>query len=124
MKQNLRSSTLHRFEGKSKKEENLNYFVEFHVRLVILYCTFDFYAMYAILQYFCKEKICKISISVEKIVEFFLAVLISPFCFGCVVDGVFEGYVLKLFLCFLLFSMVAKLIEPCNPVVMVVVDFP
>ena len=61
LKQNLRSSTLHRFEGKSKKDENLNYFVEFHVRLVILYCTFDFYAMYAILQYFCKEKICTIS---------------------------------------------------------------
>ena len=54
----------------------------------------------------------------------FLAVLISPFCFGCVVDGVFEGHVLKRLLCFLLFSMVVKLIEPCNPLVMVVVDFP
>ena len=73
---------------------------------------------------FAKRKYVQFPISVEIIVEFFLAVLISPFCFGCVVDGVFEGYVLKLFLCFLLFSMVAKLIEPCNPVVMVVVDFP
>ena len=50
LKQYLRLSTLHRFEGKSKKDENLKYFAEFHVRLVILYYTFDFYAMYAIQQ--------------------------------------------------------------------------
>ena len=72
MKQNLRPSTLHNFEGKSKKDKNSKYFAEFHVRLVILYCTFDFYTMYAILQYFCKEKICVyFPISVEIIVEFF-----------------------------------------------------
>ena len=94
------------------------------MRLVILYCTFDFYAMYAILQYFCKKKICTISYFSWDNCRVFLAILISHFCFGCVVDGVFEGHVLKLLLCFLLFSMVAKLIEPCNPLVMVVVDFP
>ena len=61
LKQNLRSSTLHKLEGKSKKDENLKYFAEFHLRLVILYYTFDLCAMYAILQYFCKEKIYTVS---------------------------------------------------------------
>ena len=74
---------------------------------------------------FAKRKYVQFPISVEIIVEFFfVVVLISPFCFGYVVNGIFEGHVLKLLLSFLLFSMVAKLIEPCNPLVMVVVDFP